>query len=565
MAIFPDADGYWVNTSEDAKKEKGTSFYESLVPTMNPSENPYSGWNRTQPLTSADIARIEAGQAEQKGRIDEYTNQFRASVDTNGAAGENALKALLSDGSQDKEVRAAASNALYPGMDTTIGRNGELSFTAKNTTLGFDYPNQVLKSNPELAAKTEPAKDNFDAMFTAIENMTDANDIMNAYAQLKTASTEFLNSKRAGYENVIGRGLGYDQYDNKLATSKLLDQEYYDQYHNGVSQGATDETKALEDEMKMTRIERDRQVQNKLSADSELVFMNSRLEIMGALVQSRIGNTIDPGTTSLVSEKDVESVIIANGQNPAEVTDAVKLAVRKDLDNNDPNSVNILNIAGAPVSQLLTIAATANAKLKSQAMNLLGPKIQTPGIANQIIAEFKQFDSKYLPKLSDAEKEQYTLGVLDTGGSEAERTQAQVELDNRKMNFIINKYAIDRKESFTQNLGQWAPPQSELIGDDWAAVQTVLKDTGIDRPPTLQDLIGNMNLSGPNATPKINALAEYIVSQAKNTTDTSIFGNLPVYSDFESTRSMINGIIQGRRAKLVNPSLSYQLNPYPSK
>ena len=245
MAIFPDENGLWHNTQEEAKKKQGlTSFYADLVG-PNATLGFSTDSNKATKLDNNTVANLLVQKQSQQERIDKPTEIFKPLAAS--PSGEDALNDLLADQTQDKELRAAAAQATYPGIRASIGTKGEISFTAApGSDLGFNYPNAARKTttqnNLPQAIKGSDVLKNIDTQISAIQNSGDYAEISTAYQSLMASVAEYKQSKIAGLENQIGASLGLDGIEAQMQADRQLDQQFYNQNYAGQYLGPTTES-----------------------------------------------------------------------------------------------------------------------------------------------------------------------------------------------------------------------------------------------------------------------------------------------------------------------------------
>lgn len=234
--IFQDDDGLWHNTEEEEKKEQGlASFYADLVG-PNATLGFSTDSNAATKIDNNTIANVMVQKQSQQNRIDKQTEIFKPLATS--PSGEDALNDLLADQTQDKELRAAAAQATYPGVKATIGSKGEISFSAApGSDLGFNYPNAARKTSTQnnlpVAIQASELTKNIQSQIAAIQNSGDYAEITSTYQNLMTSVAEYKKSKVAGLQNSVGASLGIDGIESQLQADRQLDQEFYNQNYGG--------------------------------------------------------------------------------------------------------------------------------------------------------------------------------------------------------------------------------------------------------------------------------------------------------------------------------------------
>lgn len=547
MARFINSQGFWEDTDEE--ELTGSSWYANLVPTMHPSGNPGADPVQLGGVSAPkDSAEVIADLIQSQSRIDTYTAEMTANVDTKSAAGQDALRALLADPMQDNEVRAAASQALYPGMQTSIGRNGELSFTAKpGSDVGFNYAKQAERSNPERAASAGSAREQFDKMYAALQNETDLDAIAHMGAELAVVANQFIAGKKAGYDQVIGSALGVTKLERSVEESRKLDLQYAQQYYGGQSIGDSSQTRDLLAQQRELLGQRDKQVAEKLATDPDAVYMNARMAQLNSLIQSRTGLALEqPGDVSarMVLDETVDMVASVRGLDPNALTPEQRLAIQRDVDKGDPQTHAEIAIGQASPTDLVTIAASGTGRAVNQAISRLEDMLDTPEIAKQLVAQVKNFENIF-PNAGD----EYKLGPASRGLTGEALEAAKQEVIARQVRYAIDQANTGRKNAFERDVVNFDVPQNELIRDDWNAVLEVLNSKATpDDPVTLPKIIKSLVETIPNDQSSREALAEFIVSQAAQRGDQKLLGPIPSYADLATARSIVDAAFVGVRS-----------------
>lgn len=544
MARFIDSQGNWVDTEAPQELE---SFYSSLVPSMDLKKFPT--------LDQPQVQAVVQEKANQQKRIDTFTESMAPLAQT--TFGEDALKGLLSDSTADMEQRAGAAQALYPGTKVTVGKHGELSFTAKSVDMGFNYPNSgTAYQNPtqQVADKSVQQSDalkNFDDRFRAIQGMADPTDIMNAYAALQADANTYVTGKTAALEQRIGKALGYDQLQQQLATDRQLDQNYYNQYYGGQYLGPSQESLQNISAFSTVKSQRDQQVSEVMSRDPDIIALKSKMAILDNLIKQRVSETTPTTGAGLVPEEDVDKILMVQGVDPNKAKENERFLIKSQIAKNDAVTMAKLTIASSGPVQNLTAAAMSQGPQAQWALNAAKAQFDTPDLPSQLINEFRQFDSKYLPQIPKDQQSLYKLSQVDQAGSKAQVEARKMEIAQNKMQFIVSNQANARQAAFGQSVINWAVPQDQTIAPEVKAtieiVQRQRQQENSTAPITIDDLISRMDWDNDPSGAKRDAMIAYINSQAATVSDQKVFGPVPVFSDPQMTRGFVDGIIVSQR------------------
>jgi len=555
MAIFPDKDGLWHNTEEEAKKEQGlTSFYADLVG-PNATIGFSTDSNKATKLDNNTVANLLIQKQSQQDRIDKQTEIFKPLAAT--SSGEDALNDLLADQTQDKELRAAAAQATYPGVRATIGTKGEISFSAApGADLGFNYPGAARKTttqnNLPQAIKGSDVLKNIDTQISAIQNSGDYAEISTAYQSLMASVAEYKQSKLAGLEIQIGASLGLDGVEAQMQADRQLDQQFYNQNYAGQYLGPTEESLQTINTYKGLRAERDKQIEDILKNDPELMMVNARMEATQALINKRLGDTVQP-VSNLVPDTDVTQVAAVLYGPDKVPTAAERLQINQTLATANPNTVEYkaLEFSRMDTPTVAMTAVIGSGPEATWAKNALSTRINNPGIVDQLKTELEQFDEKYKPNLSEEDQKAF---IVMPGLSPKEKQAAELDMKVKKFQIIMEQQQANRTKAFEGSVSQWEAPQDPQIRDEVIAIRDVLikekaNKKGVESLITINDIMSRMDWSTADPA-KTTAMVAYINSQASNISDTDLYGPPGGYGNPVMTRSMVDAAIV--RAKMNN-------------
>ena len=552
MAIFPDENGLWHNTEEEAKKQQGlTSFYADLVG-PNATLGFSTDSNKATKLDNNSVANLLVQKQSQQERIDKQTEIFKPLATS--PSGEDALNDLLADQTKDKELRAAAAQATYPGIRASIGSKGEISFTAApGSDLGFNYPDAARKTttqnNLPQAIKGSDVLKNIDTQISAIQNSGDYAEISTAYQSLMASVAEYKQSKLAGLEIQIGASLGIDGVEAQMQADRQLDQQFYNQNYAGQYLGPTTESLQTINTYQGLRAERDKQIEDILKNDPEMMMINARMEATQALINKRLGDTIQP-VSNLVPDTDVTQVA-AVLYGPDKVPSAAeRLQINQTLATANPNTVEYkaLEFSRMDTPTVAMTAVIGSGPEATWAKNALNTRIQNPQIVDQLKTELAQFDTKYKPNLSEEDQKAFSLLP---GLSAKEKQAAELDMKVKKFQIIMEQQQANRTKAFEGSVSQWEAPQDPQIRDEVVAIRDALikekaGKTGVESLITIDNIMSRMDWATADPA-KATAMVAYINSQASNISDTDLYGPPGGYGNPVMTRSMVNAAITRAR------------------
>lgn len=553
--IFQDDDGLWHNTEEEEKKEQGlASFYADLVG-PNATLGFSTDSNAATKIDNNTIANVMVQKQSQQNRIDKQTEIFKPLATS--PSGEDALNDLLADQTQDKELRAAAAQATYPGVKATIGSKGEISFSAApGSDLGFNYPNAARKTSTQnnlpVAIQASELTKNIQSQIAAIQNSGDYAEITSTYQNLMTSVAEYKKSKVAGLQNSVGASLGIDGIESQLQADRQLDQEFYNQNYGGQYLGPTEESLRTIGTYQQVRAERDKQVEDLLANDPEIMMVNAQVQSIEALVNKRLGETITPAS-NLVPSADVDNVVsVLFGSNKTP-TAAERLNINKTLATANPNTVEYkaLQFSRMDTPALTMTAVVGKGPEVDWATNALSTRLTNPAIINQLRSELAQFDTKYKPNLTEEQQQEF---MILPGTSQKDKELQELNNKVKKFQIIMDVQQANRRKAFETSIPQWEAPQDSQIRDEVVAIRSALEKEragkkGLEAMITLDDVLSRMDWSNTDPA-KATAMVSYINSQATNISDSDLYGPPAGYGNPVMTRSLVDAAIT--RSRLVN-------------
>lgn len=543
--IFPDDNGLWHNSEEEEKKKQGlTSFYADVVG-QNATLGFSTDTNKAVKLDNNAVAQILVQKQDQQNRIDKQTEIFKPLATS--SSGEDALNDLLADQTQDKELRAAAAQATYPGVKAGIGSKGEISFTAApGSDLGFNYPNEARRTSTQnnlpAAIQTSDVLKNIDSQITAIQNSADYGEISATYQSLMGSVAEYKKGKLATLQNSVGASLGMDGIESQMQADRQLDQQFYNQNYGGQYLGPTTESLQTIDTYQGIRAERDKQVNDLLAVDPEMMMVNARMQSMEALVNKRLGDTVVP-SSAIIPESDVTAAAQVLYGADKNLTPAQRLNINQTLATANPNTVEYkaLQFSRLDTPTIAMTAVISNGPEAQWANNALAGRLNNPQIIEQLKSEVAQFDTKYLPNLSEEEQKAF---VTIPGISTKEKAAQEMEFKVKKFQIVMDAQQANRRKAFETSVPQWEAPQDPQIRDEVIAIRTSLEKEragkkGTDAMITLDDIMSRMDWSGTDPA-KATAMTAYINSQATNISDTDFYGPPGGYGNLVMTRSIVD-------------------------
>ena len=474
-----------------------------------------------------DLVNLVANSEDQmrkRREIDILANNMKPVAST--SEGVFALQDLLANPMAPKEQRAAAAQALHPGITASIGQYGELSFTnIPGSDVNYDYAsNSRPTTSAGLKAKggqASTAIDNFDSQFAALQGMADSVQVMNTYAALQASAAEYINGKEASTRNQLEQSLGVADLRRELDISNSLDKDHYNTYYGGVNQGPSQETLGIINLLNQKQAQVDAQVQKRLSSDPEIVSLQSKLKTLDSFVSSKYRDLQNPDSKvgmELLPPEQVDATMLALGADTT--SEVARLKVAEGLVSGNSTMTRAQQIGLAAPTELVAVAAFGDGVSSAQAKRVLGNKLERAEDVNFLVDQVKNFEARY-PDAMASRKEDFTLSAVDKTGSAASQAAAQQAIQARKVQYVLEDLQAQRTNAFVSKVGSWQAPQNPVLNE----VPVIIGDLeSAGEAVNLDTLINRMDWSGGNRAEKIKAMTEYINSQASALEGNRFFG-----------------------------------------
>lgn len=502
------------------------------------------------------IEQLLAARSAERSAIDSYANEFRPVAGTE--YGVQALEGLMANRNADNTQRAAAFEVINPGVQAGIGTNGEITLTAKpGSDLGFKYPvfSQQTTEQRALGAQSKGADvlGNFETQFRDIQNMTDPAEIANAYAAMQASSASLLESRRAALRGQIGGSKGLTQLEEQMQADKVADQAFYAQYYGGQDLGPTDESLVTIQQYTRLKGEVDAEVNERLQTDTALTTVDAQMKSLGMLVNSKLQKAFSgegeetAAALSLVGPESIDAVFIARGIDPAAATATDRQVVASQLFSGQNNATRqSMELGMAPADQVAALAATGQGDLKQQAQRVLNQRTGNPEISKLLLDSYAAFDQVILPTLPKDVSDSLKAPAVATA---KEKLAFEERARVIKMGMVIEKLKAEREKKFVGHAQSWDLPQSPEL----AEVEVIRKDLLAKDPNatvSMDSIIQRMDWNKPNPA-KIEALSNYINSQAQRLPDNNFYGLPMLYANPEMSKRYVQALAVKARSSVV--------------
>lgn len=518
--------------------------------TASSSASPTLDNNTVQSLLQSKI--------KEQSDIDNIAAQLNPLRETD--SGQKALTSLLSNQQADSVERAAAAQALNPGLKASIGLNGELSFTAApGADLGFNYPSATKPKNDQQAKA--PALTSFSDTFKQLQGMTDPNEIANTFAAANASATQWAASRRDEIYKQTANAMGLTSMKSQLEQDKVADQEFYNTYYGGQNLGPTDESLVNIRLYSQTQNEVEQEVARKLQSDPEAAAIKTQLSIMSSYVDTKLGAafstkaTNDATEAALIPNDNVNAALLALGKDPMTASPQERQQVALGITSGNKVYTEAQEVGMASPASLAVMAFSSTGSLAASAERVLKSKFSEGSTAPSLIkASYKAFDTEILPTLSKEQQEALKMPATATA---SEKPKLQKEIETKKMSMVLERLATKRTLAFENSVSQWDAPQDPIIADEIQSIRANNKDLRIDQLASL------MNFSGPNGQAKINALTAYIQSQSKNLADNDFFGAPMQYANELNAKALVQTLAVKSMVQAAAPGIySYPMDNF---
>ena len=235
-------------------------------------------------------------------------------------------------------------------------------------------------------------------------------------------------------------------------------------------------------------------------------MVNARMEATQALINKRLGDTVQPAS-NLVPDTDVTQVAAVLYGADKIPTAAERLQINQTLATANPNTVEYkaLEFSRLDTPTVTMTAVIGSGPEATWAKNALSTRIKNPEIVDQLKTELAQFDEKYKPNLSEEDQKAF---ILLPGMSAKEKQAAELDMEVKKFQIIMEQQQANRTKAFEGSVGQWEAPQDPQIRDEVIAIRDVLikekaNKKGVESLITINDIMSRMDwaTADPAKTP----------------------------------------------------------------
>lgn len=474
----------------------------------------------------------------QRANIEAFRNQMQPLGATFN--GQMALQKLLGDSTADKVQRAAAAEVLHPTMRASIGSNGEMAFSQAP-----GVQNAVPVRNNQIGAtgvaQQTDAVSNFDQAFNKIKGLTDEAEIATAYSSLVNSSTQFIQGREQQIRDEVGKANNMPKLKSTLEADRALDEAFW--RSRGLSyQGPTDESLANMRMFEQVQTDTDQEVARRMKLDPAIAGMQAKMGILDTVVGKQLRDkTNDPdkmAAANLIPASSIDATLVTLGKDPKTVTPQERQQVALGITNGNRVYSTAQQIGLSSPAQVALLAVDeSDATVSDMAKRKMASMFDDPRSMQAVLTGYKNFDKDVLANLGKEDKKAFEVPRDATG---AEKTRAQEAIKIAKMQYVIQNLQQKRDVAFTTNLDQWAPPQDPSLNEFSGIVDTLKVQP---KAFSLDDVVSRMDWSGQDRATKIQALTNYVQSQASGLQDSKFFGAPMNYSNPELAQKYIQTLV----------------------
>lgn len=508
-------------------------------------ESVVSGENKNPAAPVADPVLIDKQEVTKQSNVDTYAALMTPLAET--GAGMAALQQLMANPEGGQEQRAAAAQAINPGLKASVGVHGELSFSsAAGSDINYQKPEPNADYTKPIATKVVAGQSpefskNFDTAYRTIQAESDPLKVANLHAELAANAGAYVASKQASIKDRLNRSLGVSQLEKQIATDRSLDEQYW-QSRGMPYQGPSEESIANLQLYNNATASVDQQAAKELAADPDFVALNAKLQAMDTLVGQKLqiagGASQDQmkaaQANKVIVPLRVENAAKAYGIDPKDPESRNLIAIK--LFDNDPQALKAEQIGGLPQADQFTIAMAGGVE-GSLATNALNSLYGNPEYVSKIVTKAKSLpDTVLSPEMQSA-----VFGPAGKAGlSPTQQAALQPRIDRLKVELVLKDLQKERSDKFSASIGStgqsdgWAVPTDPML----AEVPQIIKDKQANgNLVTVDTIAASLDFKGADRAVKMQKYAEWVYAHATKEPLNNALGLPPGYTDIDGIRN----------------------------
>lgn len=328
-------------------------------------------------------------------RIATYANEFQPLAE-HGAAHHDLISQVAANTLADSEMRAGAFQALYPGMEVTVGPKGDLHFQAMGSDLGFAYPDKVKAKSDQLKRQgfngdTEDPMAKLGTIISAMRGSGSSEEIGRLQGDALALYSEAKAKLEEDFKADLGVDFRIDHLKRELEQSHLIDRQARLRHaamgqHVPVDSPVTigiRQSLVLEEQALQAKVD------ERLEADPTLQALKAQLAVVNTIAQDSLGKEL--ATPELLPDGVAENFgPIWNKDGPMTVAQHQELA--KKISANDPYAIALVNLAGSEAKELLLNADSVGAAYRPIIQRMFDAQAGEEGVFDRLMENVKEFE-----------------------------------------------------------------------------------------------------------------------------------------------------------------------------
>lgn len=478
-----DEKGMWRNSYGVDTSFAGSRFDLNL--TRDPSRIGAEDGDRQRELANAIIDGEMS-----KNRIATYTSEFKPLAEMHSTQ-DVLIKSVASNVSADPEARAGAFQALYPGMQVTVGQQGILQFQAARSDLGFSYPDKVKAekqqrqaANPALAqSNVADAMTTLNTALTNLQQATDENAMGAIMGQAASTMTNFLATTRDNYRAEL-----YGQYPIAALEQELQESVLNDNYWKNVRSqqgtptfGESDQTKGIRQQLAVFEADLNKKLEDRLAANTEVSSLQAQYSVLQEVYKSNLSRTMS--TPQLLPE-GIDDKFGANWNADGSVWSPQQRSEFADkLSRNDAYAMKLAEVANGSIPEMLAAASQLGPVYSTIVERVADKQLGETGAFKRLkddVLNFEQTMAKAGVNLSDEDRAMLEAAspAKTRSMSDTEAANVREQVEKFKVAKIINVWQMARDIEVQRDIiaSKVKPPEGDGYSADlWTSVIEDLK------------------------------------------------------------------------------------------
>ncbi len=442
-------------------------------------------------------------------RISQFQSEFQplaSMANTQGAL----IEKVAANPAADAEMRAGAFQALYPGMKVDVDHNGNLSFSAKSSDLGFTYPDkqklkdQSLKQgDPKAEGSLAEGAAKMRDFMAAVRQARTPEEVSSIMSDAAMLQHQLIEGRKGLYESELAAASPIARLTKDLERSRLLDSQFrIQQAGMGLDLGGdSSETLEIQRQLIVAQQMNEQNVSDRLKSDTELSNLTATYKALEAMSQHHLGETITAPT--LVNPSVVANLasVYNDGGEPATPQQLAELEKR--IANKDPSATLLADFSKMEAPEALMSARALTKHDAEIAARTFDKMSGIPSLFKDIRGDVENFDSFVKERGIELDKASQDILAVPSSAQykvmdKAGREEALRQVEQLKIDLVLGAYKDKRDSDWTKDIVKSAAvPPNEDAARYWKDAISSLEKT------KLKELLDS-NASSPFALKETN-------------------------------------------------------------